>query len=355
MNKYIVALMSAIIGFYYVCPQTLDLSRYYDITESFDTTVSVLSFALDYFDKNFDFIYFTTFFIAKKIGLYKECVTALFMGLFYSQLIYFLELSEKLFKLKNKSDLVLIEFFAIFSVTPMYTLSISRNAAALSIFFVGLCYLVRQQKLITYFCFLSSLFTHVVMFIYLLGFYLITNFKMFYIGQKIRIPLLIIATVLGLNSKKWLDSIFNFLLQLPFFSSYERYSGYLSDEDEVNDLNADSTLFDVLAYTDSIPIIYNIFLLLFGLIFLKKYSSPIIFIAYFFYIFLIISVGFSCMWVQRTIMFIMPFQGVIALALLNQKQSDKTFCLIYKTMLLISIIMCFLNLFSYRELIYLSF
>lgn len=355
MNKYIVALIAMFIGFYYVCPPAFDLSRYYETAESFNTTVSVLSFSLDYFDKNFDFIYFTTFFLVKKIGLYKECVTALFMGLYYSQLIYFLELSEKSFKLKRKSDLVLIEFFAIFSVTPMYTLSISRNAAALSIFFVGLCYLLRQKKLITNFCLLFSLFTHVVMFIYLVVFYLITHFKVFYIGQKIRIPLLIIATVLGLNSKKWLNIIFDLLLKLPFFSIYERYSGYISDEGETNALNDNSTLLDVLPYTDSIPIIYNILLLLFGLIFLKKYSSPIIFAAYFFYIFLIISFGFSCMWVQRTIMLIMPFQGVIALALLNQKRDDKTFCLIYKTMLLISIVMCFLNLFSYRELIYLSF
>ncbi len=355
MNKYVVALISAIIGFFFVSSPELDLIRYYEYVETFDTKTPILDFILDNFHNNLDFIYYLAFFIIKNIGLNKEIVTALFMGLFYGQIIYFLILSEKIFKVKSKINLVLIEAFAIFSVTPIYTLTISRNAAALSIFFTGLCFLIQGKNIKTTLFFIFSMFTHVVMIVYLLLFVIFYNLNITILfGRKNRNILLIVMTFIGLKSKQWIDVFFEYFLTLPIFTKFTRYGEYF-EKDELTGLNKNNIITDSLSYTDTIPIFYNAMILLIGLMIIKKYNHKIIWTAYFFYIFLVISLGFSTMWTERIIMLLMPFQGVVALAVLSENNNNKNFIFIYKTLITFSVIMCFLNLYSYREVLRMSF
>lgn len=343
MNKIIIFFIAGFLGYLYNPNQDMDLYRYYQYADDIDSGISILEFIKATYLVNFDFIYFSFFLLFKKLDIPKELVTALFLGLFYSQTLLFLELVEKkFFNIENKKCINLVKLFSILSVTPIIIFSISRNLAGIAILLIGVNLFLKNKK-IYFLLFLLSIFTHLVMMVYIAGLILFYNFKSIHINKRLyRNIFLIVATVVGLMSKIWIDELLNIIKKVKFFDVYSRYAIYV-DQSESNL----ESIFNALVFYDILPILLFSLILLIGLISIKKYNN-ITWVCYYFYIILTVFIGYSATFTQRTIILLLPLQGLIALSVFNEKNKNKKFIFLYKLIITSSIIMILLNIYAYR-------
>lgn len=348
MGKYFVFFVSAILAYAYSPNENLDLYRYYENALLLDPTMPLVDYVENSFAVNFDFVYFATFLIFKKIGIPKEFVTSLYVGLFYSQSIVFVDLIKKDFSRKpNELVVVLIKIFAICTVTPIVTFSISRSLAAFALLLTGINVYLKNNKWLACVLFVFSVFTHVFVSVYLIFMVLFYYSKVFRINNvNYRNFFLVIAASLALTSAYWIDSVIAQFSGLSFFDTYGRYAIYLDNSE-----NQFGTIFDILSIYDTVPILTSAGMLLFGLVLLDRYNN-LLWVAYCFCIIFFVCIGFSASLTQRTCMFILPFQGMVAMHVVAQTKKGSKVLLVYYVSLFLCITVWFMNIYSYREFLF---
>jgi|GEM_PF-6208964 len=338
MFKYFIVFILATFAFFFVGSSSLDLGRYYEGAMMLDENTNIITFAVENFKINFDFIYYTSFLIIKKIGLPIQSINFLYVGLYYFMSLKILDLYTNNFRKASPSIINFIVIFMITSVGVYIIFSISRNLAGISFFLIGLYLLLKKKKYFFIFWILS-IFTHTGMFLY------ISIFAVFYFvipyPKKLNNKLLIILLVTSMFFLgRFLPTILVSISNLPFFDSYSRYLSYTEIDDNLD-------LFTYLAPVETIFYYYFALILFIFFLFLKQYNK-VIWAGFGVFLFLVLSFDFSVMFVQRSIMFLLPFQGILAVCIYKENYNKRRNLDFYLLIMTFSIILFFGYLYSYR-------
>lgn len=345
-SRYIVIIIISILAILFVPWDALDSYRYYNLTKTFSRDDSLLEFIKQFFYHGIDFVYYLLLFICVKLGIPIQFITGISVGLLYAQTLTLIDNIQVKYGYKiNKSNKLLIRLFALFSVSFIPVFAISRNVTAIMFFVFGVNSMVKGKKLKTALYFLLAVFTHVSMILYsilyIFGYYWKGKFILNINKRRI---IIVLATIVGLNSFLWIDFIMRRLESLTFFVNYPYYSVYVASG------GGFSNLFHFELGKGELLMFYPApIALFFGLFFIKKYN-PIIWVCFIMYISLIISMGFSLMFTQRTLLFLIPFQGVVASSFFEQK-NGAVIKLIYILLLILSIFAFFLNVLYLRNVL----
>jgi hypothetical protein len=344
MLKYFALLAAGFIAYVVVPHPAMDLYRYYESASSFNLDQSLVEFVSDWFSSNFDFIYFSSFFLARKAGLPVEVVTAVFVGIFVYQVVRILEFVSETYPM-SRSGKLLVPAFALASASIVLLLMISRNVAALAVFFIGVNWLLREKFVRAAIYFLLAVFTHVGLIVYILLFVVSYFVPWLRISSRSRRnAFLLLGSVLFFYSGDLLNSVFGTFSGLSFFTDYARYADYLVQ---------DSDIFSDLAYYDVLPIVFSFGVLVYGLMLVRNFTA-LLWVAFYSCFALAASLGTSTMFSQRTVLFLVPFQGVVALSILRERAIGLRGMFFYKSLLFVGFLLYAINIYSYREFIFLA-
>lgn len=346
VKAFIFFTISSILAFLFVPNKWLDLTRYYQEAAKINIDQTLFAYIKATYKYNFDFIYYLLFFVCKRLSIPVQLVTALSVGLFYSQSLVLINVVQNKFEYRlRRYNRYLIDLFAILSVSFILVFSLSRNITALVFLILGIINLLKGRKrAIIYF--IVACFTHLLIIPYLIIFLLVYFFHK-KLPQRILIRqiLLIVLTIICLNSIYIMNYIFKLISSMAFFEHYGRYADYL--------IFKRHETFSYLSRWDIFLFYSSAIIMLFGLFLIRKYNS-LLWVAFSFYLFLVISISFSVTLTQRTVILLVPFQGLVCSAFLSQENKPNQ-VLIYVTMLLMSIMLFMINLYSYRDFLVFSF
>lgn len=346
VKAFIVFLLSAILAFLFVPDKALDLSRYYNDAAYINTNQPLIAYIKQTYYSNFDFVYYILLFVSKRLSLPVQLVTALSVGLFYSQSVVLINVIQNKYDYQlNRIVRNLIDLFAILSVSFILVFSISRNISALVFLFFGLINFLRGNKRAVIY-FIIACFTHLIIIPYLI-FFLIVYYFSTHFPQKIivRQILILILTVLCINSLYIMNFIFGLISTMPFFEHYGRYMDYL--------IFRKHETFSSLGKWDIIMFYSAAFIMLYGLFLIRKYNA-LLWVAYTFYLFLVVSISFSVTLTQRTLIILVPFGGLVVSAFLTQKNKP-LLASVFILLMLISILLFAINVYSYRDFLHFAF
>lgn len=337
-------ILLGVLAFLWVPFDAIDSSRYYLAIDTTDANISLNNFILNYYLIGFDFIYYLLFYLCIKLNLPLQIVTGLSVGLlFYNSFIFIDNVKSKYCLQPQKKDEYLLKIFVLFSVSFVTVFGISRNVTALMFLAFGLNKLLNEKYLLSIIFFIIAIFTHIGLIIYLTIFLFGYYWKGKFINSiTIRRILLVIATIIGFKSIFWLSHIFSPLNDLSFFKVFSYYSKYLNAEEATNIFLFGIGKWDILMLlTSAITLFYALF-------FIKKYN-PIIWVCFIAYIWLVFSMGFSQMFTQRTVLFLIILQGCLAISFFGEHRKS-LITSIYRGLLYLSILAFFLNVYSYRDI-----
>lgn len=198
--------------------EALDVGRYYEMAiENAHVYNNIVFFIKDQIDANVDFIYQTFLYIAAEIGLPFQIITLCFFIVYYlaSYLIVQTYCCPK-------SKMLCIIVYALLFSPIIWILTISRNVAALGLFFIGMLYYLKHKPVSSFFWILLSIFTHVSMMIYAVVFLVSIYITKSKINLMQRRVLLLILVIVGYVAP---SLIIDYLS--PYISSLNmRYSNY---------------------------------------------------------------------------------------------------------------------------------
>lgn len=336
--KYIICAFLGLLAFFYNCPPALDLGRYYEEANLIDPDMSLFSYSVKVFEENFDFIYYTFFLVLKKIGLPIECSNLFFVTLYYFMSIKIFEFTVKELRIKWCFFVNYLILFAITSVGLFLTLSISRNIAAICFFLIGLYFLLKGKRLFFVF-WIISIFTHMGMLIFItiysLFYFVIPSPKSTY--RKIVVLTYLVFSYLFVN---YIPFFIGLVLRLPFFDSYSRYLDYSELVVVVNQFSNLGFIEMIFYYNFAITYFFAFF-------YLKEYSR-LIWGSFGVFLFLIGNFNASIMFVQRSLLLLLPFQGVLALFFYKENYNNLPLMFVYILLTILSITLFVGYLYSYR-------
>lgn len=297
---FLIVAFLALLAYKFTPDEALDLYRYYQGIIEIPLSTGIVTFIKDTIASRFDFIYFLSLFIIRKIHLSLHLVNAFYVGFFYFQVINILNWGIKKHVVKNFKIILLFKFLVTSAVPFVFVFSISRMVAALAFFFWGINYLIRGNKLkFLLLCFIA-LFTHVGMIIYIFLFVLIYFVIQPCLKKFNPQIILLIGLPVSFLLLKTSDFFIEKLLSLSFFSIYSYYKNYLS-------LNLIS--FSGQSRITSIHTLLYVIFIFFALILLRKYDKLTMVTIYLF-LFLFMCIFIDNMFFQRTILFMCPFYGL---------------------------------------------
>lgn len=338
--RIIIFIILFLIGYNFESPEELDLGRYYESIKAVNVNTSIINYIQSTFSYNFDFIYFTLLYVIYICGLPMQLLTGLVFALLFDQSIltchkvknvYYPQISENNFRL--------ILFYVLFSVSHILLVSISRNAFAVLFFIFAFNAFFDKKNIKGYIFIVLSLFTHTGIIIYLLLFAIGYNINFIFRNCKLKNIFVVLVTIFLLFSHGLISNMINLISNLQFFQTYSRYSFYLDI--------SEFSFFDSLHFIEVVLYYYILFLLFIGFILIKDFNK-IIWSAFFIYCFLLISINSNVMFTQRTLMFLLPFYGLIPIFVLNSVKSINLKH-IYKLMLMINVILNLLLIYAYRS------
>lgn len=348
--KFLIFMFFATIGYFYKPDQTMDLYRYYEFYENIDTNIGYFQFIYEAYSTNIDFIYFFSMFLSKKLGMGPNIVTAFFIGLFFNQLSVLFSSALKKEKLNlPTSAIVLVFLYATLSSPVVTTLSISRNMAALCfllISFNALSYNKNYKKALIFS--ITAVFTHIISILFIFFSTLTNRLKLFRETDALsRNVALVIFCLLSFVFSKLL-TFASVSFDFGGFGRFERYDVYLDSESDVY-----LSTFAVLAYQDVALILTSFAIFMFGLLRLKRYSGSD-WISYYTVIMLSGTLGYSNAMTQRTLLFAIPLQGLLALRVLAQEYEMRRVSHAYHGILIAGVVVSLLNIYSYRYFLFLA-
>jgi hypothetical protein len=346
VKVFIAFLLSSVLAFLFVPDKALDLYRYYDSASHININRTFYSYLRESYLYNFDFIYFGLFFICREIHLPVQIMTGIFVGLFYSQSLVLISVIQNKWDYKLRIlNRYLVDLFALLSVSFILVFSISRNVAAIVFLLLGIINLIKGRKRVVIY-FILACFTHIFILPYLILFLIAYYFyKLFPQRLIVRQVSLIVLTIVCINSLYIMNFIFRLISSIPFFEHYSRYLMYLAFRK--HETFASLGKWDIFLFYSSG------FILLYGLFLIRKYNS-LLWAAFIFYLFLVISISFSVTLTQRTVILLVPFQGLVASAFLTQKNRPIEVSL-YLSLMFLSLALFVINVYSYRDMLHFAF
>jgi hypothetical protein len=339
---FIVSVLVGILAFFWNPFDSIDSYRYYQYTTSLSTDVTLTEFILVNFAQTFDFIYYLLFYFCLKLNIPVQIVTGLSIGLLFQQSFKFIDIICCRYNLKVKfTDEFLLKLFLVFSVSFVTLFGISRFVTGMVFFAFGINSLFSNRKLVANVFFMLAVFTHIGLLIYLILFYLgfKWNGKLLY-NKIIRRVFLIFVVCIGLLSFLWISPVLKGLSLLWIVQSGYDYTRYFDVASSSNIFGFDLGFGDLLMF-------FTLFLTLtFELFFIRR-CHRFTWVVFIIYTWLVISMGFSQMWVQRTILFLIPFQGALIATFFNDHKNSFT-AYLFRGVLIVSILAFFINVYSYR-------
>jgi hypothetical protein len=340
--KNILFFILGMLGFLWVPFEAIDSYRYYDYTNTITTDVTLPEFILVNFAQTFDFIYYLLFYFCLKLNIPVQLVTGVSIGLLFQQSFKCIDVIAGRYNLKVKwTDEFLLKTFLIFSVSFITLFGISRFVTGMVFFTFGINSLFSNRKVIANIFFMLAVFTHIGLLIYLLLFYIgyKWNGKLLY-NNMMRYLSIILIIFIGLLSFLWISPVLKGLSLLWVVQSGYDYTRYFDVASSSNIMGFDLGFGDLLMF-------FTLFInVTFALFYINKYNR-FIWVIFIIYTWFIISMGFSQMWVQRTILFLIPFQGALVATFFNDHSNSYKGHL-FRGVLIVSILAFFVNVYSYR-------
>ena len=233
--------------------EALDIWRYYDVAK-LDAVIydNILDYIKHSIDINTDFIYFTSLWIACKLGVSLHLVTAMFLTMYY--VISYLIVKKHF---SNNSVPSFILFYAFMFAPFIWVQEISRNLAAISILYIGIKYYLDKKYIKAFVWSLLSVFTHVSMIMYFPVFILAHFINGFKLSSKYVIIIILIFLLGSITMPSFLVNVISHSIE----GADSRYSYYSDGMDYVGPLQASG-----IGYGDKLPMtfsfIYSLILLM---------------------------------------------------------------------------------------------
>ena len=204
-----------------------DLPRYYDIMDSFFNGDEPLWYVVVYmFAYGNDFIYYLFLFLFNQTPLGREFVAGLFTALYY----FLLMRSFSTFKYSSRNMLFLLGLFAFPNI--MYIITISRTAAAVVFFFIGVLFYFNNRKIVTILFFAVSVMTHFSSIMFVVAFFMTVLLYSTWLKNKTRTVNILCVLLPPLMLFLGI-ALYNYVFDSGLLSSledtkYDRYTGISS-------------------------------------------------------------------------------------------------------------------------------
>lgn len=317
-------------------PQALDLGRYYE--RAFKMAVQYPN-ALDYLqydiDLNTDFIYRFILYAMARFGINLNIATIFFMSAYFTIAL----ITWNCFGGARAGLVNIVSLCSLFSAPIIWSFTISRTLAAVVFLYAAIFFFFRQKYSIMLFFALMSFFTHISMllFIVLLIFAFVLWKNKF--ASDHNIPLFAIMIFIAV----FLSFSMNFFESTLFVFGMEksRYAVY------ANTISTNFFANPYLGLHDKLPVLFNIILCLFCVIFNKK-NDFIYWALFVFTIALVFFVFMDVMMTQR-ITIVMPL--LIGCNLYGCLGSNKNLSVLnaVNAICCLSLLISLYNVFGYRS------
>lgn len=340
--NFSISFFLGILAYLFVPDIAFDTYRYYENALYLQKDLDVFAFVGFNFLRTFDFIYYLLQYFCIAFEIPIQFLTGISVGFLYFQSYQILEIINLNSNLKIKSfNYFVLSIVILFSVSFITVFSIGRNVTAFMFFSFALKYLLLDKKKLSILYLIFSLFTHIGLILYLVIFYI----GFYFPAKRIKYFYKIIASIsilLFLTSQYFIGVLFSVLDALYFLKSDYNYNKYLEITDFTNVFGF------TLGLGDKVMMISTSVLLLFSFFFIRD-KKPIVTGGLFLFLWLMTSMGFSQMYVQRTLLILIPFQGIIGFEfMINNK--NKNIVMFYYVLVFISFLSFIWNVYSYRGL-----
>lgn len=310
-------------------PDALDITRYYEnVAYSVQSDIKLIDYIKHLLDSTIDFVYFSSLFIAYKLGISLNIITTIYLSMYYICCLELFRLNNNLIQTKK-----LIIFYALMCAPFIWVLEISRNLAAISFFYIAVIFFLRKLKKVGLVFAIVSIFTHISMITYIpivCVAYLLSK-KTYSINHKYIAFIFVIMSIIGyLLPGKIID-----VMTLLSEGSETRYS-YYATYDNINPL-----LNTIIGYGDKMPMF---FIFIYSIIIVVKNKKHDFFFWMLFMLTTMLSFAlFSSLLLTNRIIMLMPLFVVGNLCSIPKAQSR----LLY-SLSIIGAICVFANFYSYR-------
>lgn len=227
---------------FYVFPEALDITRYYELVENdvlrYHNLLDYIEFQLS---SHVDFIYFSSLYLANKIGISLNLVTTFYLSIYY---IIICELLRKKYGLKHIRGVIL--FYILMSAPFIWVQEISRNLAAIAFMYCSLFEFNRGKKIVAVFFAIGAVFTHFSLIIFILLYFLAFFMQRINLNRKIVILFFLFIIIIGYISPSYLVNFTVIVAE----NSDNHYAAYANLE------NAIPVFSSSIGYGDKIPMVY---------------------------------------------------------------------------------------------------
>lgn len=340
-SKYVLPIIIGVLAFLFVPFEALDSYRYYQQVNLISTNISTIEFIKIYFFRSFDFIYYLLQYICILLNIPVQTITGISVALLYIQSFKSIDIIRKKHGIKLKLiDAFFLHLFVLTSVSYIAVWSITRNQIGIMFVAYGINYLLRNKNIVAIVFFLLSMFTHTGLIFYLLIFF--TGYYLLFIDSKKNIRIFAISgLILGYTASMFIGNVFRIISDLFFLPTEYDYKKYLEDSITTNVFQFN------LGWGDKSMFITTAVVVLFFLQNLKSFN-PILKGTIFIFIWLCISLGFSQMHTQRTLLFLIPMQGILGTYFLIENRKSIILYL-YRLLIIVSTLTFTWNIWAYRD------
>ena len=227
---------------FYVFPDALDITRYYELVESDALRYHNILDYIDFqFSSHIDFIYFSSLYLANKAGISLNLVTTFYLSIYY---ITICELLRQNYGLKQIWGVIL--FYILMSAPFVWVQEISRNLAAIAFMYYSLFQFNKDNKIVAVFFAVGAIFTHFSLIIFVLLYFLAFFIQGINLNRKIVLLFFLFILIIGYISPSYLV---NFTVTVAE-NSDNHYAAYANLE------NAVPLFSSSIGYGDKIPMVY---------------------------------------------------------------------------------------------------
>lgn len=329
---FLVVFALALSMIFYVFPEELDIIRYYEhAIYAAHEYGSVVDYASNLISNQIDFIYSSSLYLAEKNGLHMNIVTILYMSIYYISIFEVLRKGFPYFKIPEY-----ILFYVVMFAPFIWVQSISRNLAAIAVFYLAINSFLDGKILKGLLWMIASMFTHISMLMYLpvvFGAFILK-------GRNINNKFIYLSILGALVFSYIVPSQLLGIISIIMDGDETRYGAVYGSLEAQGALMTSS-----IGYGDKLPIViclaYSILLL-----FLNKKKDFMYWMLYFLTIMLSFFILSSLMFTNRVIMFMPLFVAYNAYKAYLEGSTQRK-----KILNIISIIGCIvvcLHFYSYR-------
>lgn len=316
-----------------------DLYRYYQEAERLNMNDGLFAVIDNYYSLEAAFLYYVSFYFVRLVGLPIHLVNGFYVFLiYYSSSLLILDVAKMMKKVSVREINIALLF--MFCSTPFnFIFSISRTTAALAFLYLSIHCLINKKYILLIIFAALAVMTHIGILLYIAIFSI--SYFIMWILQRTKhnrvTPL--IAILLGAFLFFMLSYGLNLILQLSFFDAYHYYARYIEDVGLVSLSDAQ------LGTIATVTLVWIVFVI-FALAFITKLQYPFNFILLL-VPFLFISFFMKNMFVQRTLMFMLPFNGILLIGTkgrlnIGTQSIITTVSVFLNCSILVSITRCFL-------------